>query len=113
MTAYEIQPRYVIQDKIQSETKFSPTKSLRKIFFCWKKIKLSEIVRRLRFPVHKMSCLEKIDANHHYGRSNQCTKYYLLVLQLIHFCAKLNGNKFKEIRLLLVIILELENCKST
>ena len=51
MIAYEIQPQYVIRDKIQSEKKFSPRQNLRifwTIFFllgkkfywkkfCWKK----------------------------------------------------------------------------
>ena len=37
MIAYEIQLRYVIRDKIQSETKSSPRKNPRKIFVCWKK----------------------------------------------------------------------------
>ena len=45
MIAYEIQLRYVIQDKIQSETKFSPRKNLRKYFLSekrWKKILLEK-----------------------------------------------------------------------
>ena len=73
MIAYKIQLQYVIQDQIQSKTKFSLRKNLRKNFFCWKKI-LSEkencqekicLEHSLGFPVHKVSCLGQINAYHH------------------------------------------------
>ena len=77
MIAYEIQLRYVIRDKIQSQTKFqSQTKSSprqnsvreknpRKIFFVGKKIvrKKTCLGRCLGLAVRKVSCL--IDAHHH------------------------------------------------
>ena len=79
MIAYEIQLQYVIRDKIQSETKFSPRQNLRifffptkfffagKNFFIRKKIlgfclglNLSQIPSALI-----LSCLGQIDAYHH------------------------------------------------
>ena len=60
MIAYEIQLRYVIPDKIQSETKFSPTK------ICQNKLSEKNGLRHcLGFPVRNVSCLGQIDAYHH------------------------------------------------
>ena len=62
MIAYEIQLRYVIRDKIPSEKK-----SEKNIFLLEKKNYQKKICLRcyLGFPVHKVSCLEQIDAYHH------------------------------------------------
>ena len=63
MIAYEIQLRYVIRDKIQSEKK----NFFRKKDFCWKK----NFVRKnclgfcLGLSVLKVSCVGQIYAYHH------------------------------------------------
>ena len=82
MIADEIQLWYVIQDKLQSETIFSPRqnsvwgkKSKKKIFLSEKKFvekKSSQIY--LGLTVTKVNCLGQINAYHHqavYGYHNK------------------------------------------
>ena len=69
MISYELQLRYVILDKIQSE-------SVRDKIFEKKKLLEKNLLEKnsqifshtkfcLRFPVHFLSCLRQIDAYHH------------------------------------------------
>ena len=69
MIAYEIQLHYVNRDKIQFETKFSPRKNLRKIFFVGKQILLDKkIVRKnLSWMLSRIS-----SAQSEFSRTNRC-----------------------------------------
>ena len=62
MFAYEIQLRYVIRDKIQSEKKSEKNFFVRKKDFCDKKNCLEFC---LRLTVTKVSCFGQTNAFHH------------------------------------------------